>query len=445
VRRVKEVEVNVTSAWKRLGVLLLLGAALVWVLFHLWAQVRGTRMANVVGDAEHLKTALAYDPGQAEVHTRLGFYYLYDPFLFDPPQAVQHFEAAVEIQPFDWNAWSNLGRAYEQQGDVARAERAYLFGIELAPHYFYPRWAYGNFLLRRGEIDRAFRELRRASDIHPQAIGNICDLIWQTTGGNAEVLVQFGTSLRTGSAKGAVSQCLMARAEYQRAVNVWKTLTRDDPAKIDTGRSLVSWLTGAGQWPLAYLVWQEVVREEFKASGEVSPADLMFWNGDFDYDMAVGGFDWSINSSQEVEARLDTVERYRGNQSLLLEFKQHQRVNFSGVTHDLWVEPSTRYRLRFYYKTEKVPETNGLAVVLTDVESLTRFSFESKQLGNESQWTRKEITFETPAETRILRLQIVRRPVGQIYDYIKGRVWFDSFSLEPAPLEITDSPNRTEQ
>jgi tetratricopeptide (TPR) repeat protein len=382
-------------------------------------------MANMIGEAESLKTALACDPSQADVHTRLGFYYLYDPFLFDLPRAVHHFEAAVQLQPYDCNAWSNLGRAYEQQSDAARAERAYVIGSELAPHYFYPHWAYGNYFLRQGKIERAFGEFHRVAEIHPEAIGNICELIWQATEGNAEALARFGTSLRSGAIQGAICRCLMVRAAYPQAVDVWNTLVADDPAKSDLGRSLVSSLSKAGQGSLAQGVWRAMVS---KQSGK--PADLAFWNGDFEYDAEMGRFDWRMNSSPAVQVWLDTSERYRGNRSLLLDFKQYQEVHFGGVTHDLWVEPSTRYRLWFYYKTEKMPQINGLTVVLSEAEAPAQFNAQSEPLGNESQWTRKEILFETPPETRILRLRIVREPVGKLYDYIQGRVWFDSFGLE---------------
>jgi len=89
---------------------------------------------------------------------------------------------------------------------------------------------------------------------------------------------------------------------------------------------------------------------------------------------------------------------------------------------------------------------NGLAVVLSDAEAPARLSVESTPLGNKSQWTGQEIVFETPAETRVLRLQIVRRPVEMIYDYIKGKVWFDSLTLDemdrPTGQRVNGSPGQ---
>jgi hypothetical protein len=255
-------------------------------------------------------------------------------------------------------------------------------------------------------------------------------MIWETTGGNPAAVVEFSARLVSGEARGGVSQYLLTQGEYQQAVAVWESIADTDPAQFSAGRSLVSTLCVAGQWPLAHQVWQKVVRKQFAEKGDISSSDLSFWNGSFEHETPVGAFDWSITGNQDVNARRDDSEHHEGNQSLLLEFERHQKVNFAGVTHELWVKPSTRYRLQFYYRTEKVPEMNGLVVALTDAESPARFSMESKPLGNERQWTVQHVQFETPAETRVLRLQILRRPVEQLYDFIKGKVWFDSFNLE---------------
>jgi hypothetical protein len=430
---VKVVEVSLTSSWPRIGLILVLAAALVGALVHLTARIRATQMANVVGGVENLQAALAHDPSQAKVHTRLGLYYLYDPFLFNPAQAIHHFGAAVSLHPFAWDGWSNLASAYEQQADMTNAAQSHLTAITLAPNYFYPRWAYANFLLRQGKLDHALGEFRRVADVYPETVGNICELIWQATAGNSETLVRFGSSLRSNQAKAGLSQYLARRAEYRQAVDLWQKLPKNDPTRMETGRQLVSTLTQARQWSLARLIWLDVAGKTAEVNGNAGSADLAFWNGDFEFNPTPAAFDWSIASTPEVDAGFDPFQSFHGKRSLVLDFKRYDRVNFEGITHDLWVEPSTRHVLQFYYKTEQVPQDNGLAIVLTDALAPDRFRIESPPLESTEQWSRQKITFETPAETWVLRLHIVRRPVGQVYDYIAGKVWFDTFSLTPIP------------
>jgi hypothetical protein len=428
---IKEVEIHLTAGWQRLGVLVLVAGALVWVLVRLSAQARAAQLANLVGDVASLQAALAADPSQAEVHSRLGLYYLYDPVLFDPAGAVAQLEAAVRLQPFAASGWAHLARGYEQQGDLARAQQAYGISLELAPNHFEPHWLYANFLIRHDQRERALPELDRAAQIDPEAMGNICELIWQTMEHPAPVLVQFGQHQGSGYVRGRISQFLVNHGQYQSAVALWRTVAVQDPAQLPTGRALVSALIGAGQWAWADGIWREVVQREYQARGQpISPQAWAFWNGGFEQEDSAGGFDWQLSSSGSVAARLDTGERYEGSRSLELEFIEHQEVSFSGVTHDLPVEPSSRYRLRFYYKADGLPERNGVAVVLSEVGGAERWSRRWEAPGPVSQWSEQEMEFETPPATRLVRLQIQRQPTGRLYDYIEGKVWFDAFTLE---------------
>ncbi|MCS6806086.1 MAG: hypothetical protein RMM98_06905 [Acidobacteriota bacterium] len=433
--------IKLTPRWKRWCAVLLLSCALGYVLLHVSAEVRGARLTYVEGDPERLKAALAVYPVQADVHRRLGAVYLSDPWRFDPAQAVSHYEMAVRLEPFTWSAWLNLGYGYEQQGDAERAERAYLTGVELAPRYFYPRWLYGNFLLRHGAIERSFDQLQYAADIRPWAVGSICSMIWQITGGQPDAVVQFSSRLKSGQARASVCQYLLTQQAYQPAVAVWSAIEETDPARMTASRWLLSTLRGAGQWSLARQVWEEVVRKQVGGKADASSAEWALWDGGFEHETSLGAFEWSLTSTQDVSVVRDQSERFEGSRSLRLEFLRHQKVNFNGVSQDLWVKPSTQYRLQFYYRTEKLPEVNGLLIALSDAQEPTRFNMESAPLGNPQQWTNQHIQFTTPAGTQVLRLHILRRPVQQLYDFIRGKVWFDAFRLEEVKYENKDKGN----
>ncbi|HKZ02496.1 MAG TPA: tetratricopeptide repeat protein, partial [Pyrinomonadaceae bacterium] len=82
--------------------------------------------------------------------------------------AIQEYEVAVSLSPFDYRYWMALGRALEQAGEMERGERALRRAVELAPSYSYPRWYLGNLLLRNERYDEAFHELRQASEADPE-------------------------------------------------------------------------------------------------------------------------------------------------------------------------------------------------------------------------------------------------------------------------------------
>ncbi|MBI4470575.1 MAG: hypothetical protein HY650_14770, partial [Acidobacteria bacterium] len=185
-------EISFRSGWKRLGAFALLAALLFWAWSHVVAQIRGIRMANVVDDAGRWQAALLEEPNQADLHTQLGYYYLNDTMHPDPLRAIEHFESAVRAHPYDYRGWTELGYAYDQQGRVDSAGSAYMTSVALAPNYAYPRWWWGNFLIRQGRVEQAFQEFARVVEGQPESVDDICRLIWHISGQDGAKLAAFG-------------------------------------------------------------------------------------------------------------------------------------------------------------------------------------------------------------------------------------------------------------
>src|SRR5207245_7295966 len=69
----------------------------------------------------------------------------------------------------------------EWQGAVAALGES----VALAPAYAKPHWLLGNLLIRTGQVDEAFRELRFAADRDPSLLPNVIDLAWGISHGDA--------------------------------------------------------------------------------------------------------------------------------------------------------------------------------------------------------------------------------------------------------------------
>lgn len=419
---------DLSGFWKRTGLLLLLGSLLFIGYLHAYKRVRSQMLNLTVGDAESLRRSLAFTPWQAEVHSRLGMYHLYNPVLFDPEQAAQHFEAAVRLEPFSHRAWSDVARSYEQVNQPAQAAAAYQMAIRLAPHFFRPHWMYANFLLRQGRLEAARAAFRRVVEIAPRSGEAVCQTLWQATGGDVDAVARFGHELQIAAAQWGISQCLVQRGQYRPSLELWRAMPAADPLKLEAGSWLLASFRETKQWSYLNEVWREVIRLEHP---HTTAADELFWNGGFEQNPIRYGFDWVISGNEQVEARMDTTTAHEGRRSLLLDFKRHRDVFYDGVSHDLAVRPLTHYRLRFYYKTDGVPANHGVAVVLTDLEHPERFRVQSGSLNAAREWMQAEMELTTPAETRFIRLMLVRLVSEKVYDYIEGRVWFDSFTFVP--------------
>src|SRR5918999_574757 len=110
-------------------------------------------------------------------------------------QVVTEFEKAASLSPNDFRYWVPLGMALEQAGELDRAEKALRRATELAPSYAFPHWNLGNLLLRSGRYPEAFAELRRASEADPTLRAQLLNPAWQVYNEDLEALTSaVGTS-----------------------------------------------------------------------------------------------------------------------------------------------------------------------------------------------------------------------------------------------------------
>jgi tetratricopeptide (TPR) repeat protein len=414
-----------------------LGSLLAWGLTSVYQDFRGQALATLDRNADVLQEAARDRPDDPELQRQLGWLYLFDPVLLDAERAMRHIQRAVELSPFDWSLWIDVGRAYEQRGQQPQAGQAYQKAIALAPTYFRPRWVYANFLLRSDRAEPGTNEFAHLAEANPDAAAQIFDLVWQASGGNSQVLVAFGQRLSSDITRSKLVAFLAQRGKYEEALAAWKGMGPDPELKVASGLAIISKLMGAQQWEQAQHLWPQVVQVRY---GNLSSDEAIFWNRGFERDPLRTGFDWILESSPEVDVSIDTTVNQAGARSLLLRFRQHENVRFGGVSHYLLVNPSTPYRLQFQYKTEDMLARNGLAVEVTDAERPERLRVQSPSLRNPTEWTAEALTFQTSADTRVIRLRILRQPTNVLHDYIAGKVWFDEFALEPAKSTAISAP-----
>lgn len=421
----RRIVLKLDRSWQRAS-FFLIGSGLIVLA---WAAVvrefQGLAWAALYKDVEGLQMALRYVARDPQVQQELGTIYLLDPVAFDPAKALDHLKRAVALSPYDVRGWIGLGRAYEQQGDEAHAEAAYRRAIELAPHHVHPRWVYANFLLRSGRRQRALTELRALAGRAESLVGNICDLLWNATGGNAGALLTLASTL-TPHARVVVSQFLLAHDRDAEGIALWRSLPRNT-LKIESGNRIVAAFIRERQWTSAYQVWRELMSI---TAPDAPESEFAFWNGEFHRPVTDSGFDWQVRSTDDVTATLDATTGSGDDRSLRLDFRRHEGVRYNGTRHLARVTPSTPYVLRFVYKTEGMLRKNGLAVEVADADDPARWRVRTEPLEETDHWLEKRLSFVTPPETRAVVVTVMREPISRLYDYIAGRAWFDSFVLE---------------
>jgi len=446
---VRDVRFRVRPLWARLS--LGIGAVLGGLLL-LWgyprAQALLVRSLSLrAEDAEGVLASLPVSP--SSVRVGLGLRYLYDPLTFDPRRALMHLQRALRENPFDFRNWVHLGQGYEAAGDRVRAEAAYRQALASAPAYFLPRWLYANFLLKQGDSDRALDVFADAARANPEALANIAELLQ-----DAERWERLGRRISDAHVRARLCAVLLSRGALRSASALWRDLPWSEELKVELARRAISRGISTGEYALAHALWDDL-RQHIYGRGE--PSEEFVWNGGFelvplseaiahrplpafglDEESAVPerGFDWQIQSDEQVVAGIVRDVSYEGERALQLEFVRHEAVRFSGVSQFVLLRPATAYELRFAYRAD----VRGDPRVSVDVvearrgvpqEDAVLFRWMAPPGAGRTEWTLVRGTFEVSSEAPLVLLRLRREPAPSLADFVKGRVWFDAFSIRP--------------
>jgi tetratricopeptide (TPR) repeat protein len=115
-----------------------------------------------------LERAARIDPKNTAVHFHLGK--VYDSAKLTA-RAISEFERAIELWPQDPQAYDYLALNLERMGEVARAEAAYVHGLDVNKGQRFDRlldYNYGRLLLKLNRLDESKLHLDRAMELAPQ-------------------------------------------------------------------------------------------------------------------------------------------------------------------------------------------------------------------------------------------------------------------------------------
>ncbi len=107
-----------------------------------------------------------------------------------PLESIEALKNAIALRPDDYFLWMELGRARDGFGDRKDALAALKESVRLAPQYAQPRWQLGNFLLRQGNKQEAFFEMRRAVRRDTSLLPQMIELAWNANNGDAEAVIR---------------------------------------------------------------------------------------------------------------------------------------------------------------------------------------------------------------------------------------------------------------
>jgi hypothetical protein len=342
----------------------------------------------------------------------------------DPDITVEHLENALRLAPHDHRLRIELGRALEQVGQIARAEAELRRAADLAPTYAYPRWHLGNFYLRQERVDEAMAELKMAAADNQFYREQVFSLAWDYFDKDPARLEALAGDTAEGRSR--LAYFFAARGWAADALRNWNRLSEDAKSRRGAlARSIAHGLFSQRKFPEALEFSRQVGFDPESKPETVT--DGSFELGPDASDDARFGWN-SIRNDPRLEVAGDTRVRRDGQRSLRVTFKSYSRATLANVFQTVVVTPGSRYRLRFWIKTENL-KSAGLPQVevanLNDDQSLARSPVFP---AGTSDWQELSVEFIAPQNCTGISIRTVRAYCGDDCP-LSGTLWYEDFEL----------------
>ena len=374
-------------------------------------------------DLRNLSRALRLAPGNAEYRDRVGRYNTF--VVADPQAALENFEAAVRLSPYDANYWLDLALARQLAGNTQGHRDAIEAALRAEPTAPRVAWEAANSFLIDGDIPRALQEFRVVIENDPDRGTAALQYCWRTQP-DVDVLLRDAIPAHPMPLIGFLS-LLMSKQETDGAIKVWDRLL-DQREKFDSRYlfSYVQYLVGAHRPDAAMTAWERS-SSLLGLSSYLPSQDNLIINPDFSLDVLNGGFDWQYVNRIGVRPTLDLSDFHQGHRSLSITF-EGPGIQDAGIQQLIPVHGGSEFDFSAYYKSASFEGAGGPQLALRDAYSGTPL-FVSDPLTDADFWKLVRSRVTIPTTTTLLVLRVERFPAGSP---IRGKLWLDGFSLSPA-------------
>jgi tetratricopeptide (TPR) repeat protein len=416
---------------------LVFAAALVAV-FLSYFSIRNARADYLTGlqTLSALERATQLEPGDARNWYFLGRYWQFNLEDADAQKAVQAYKTAVSVDPRSTISWLGLGSAYESAGDNAHSREAFLQAKKVNPLSAEAAWQYGNFLLRLGELESAFAEMRRAVESDPKRGAEAFSRAFRAEPDVNRILSRAIPPNRDVYVDIIWDQ--ITEGHTDNALQVWDRLAAIHPSlPIQDAFTLVGALHAQKRIAEASRVWNQAV--VFAGLADLQgPRDSVLWDGGFESGVFGGGFSWNLpDTFGAVQVSIDSSEKHSGNRSLRMSFDGQSNVNFLSACHYVPVQPSTRYQFSAWIRTRSLTTDQGIRFQLRALNVQDTSAVSTPDIRGTQQWTQITLPWASGKDVQEMQVCLLRHASDQPDSKIQGTAWVDDVALVPESAERT--------
>ncbi len=381
------------------------------------------------GRLDRMERGAALVPANGDAWDQLGRFEQYDFANPNSFQAVADYRKAVEDDPLSAYYWMDLASAYEDTGDLARAENAYDRARSVYPSSALVAWNYGNFLLRQQDYPEAYAQIRLAIERDPSLLPMAISRAWRSSE-NLDQLV--GQVLPANP--DAYLQALDFLATIQQtdaALGLWQRLAAmGKPFPLQRSFSFIEELIRADRGDDARRVWLEALAAAGLPHEE--PADhSLIWDGGFGSDFANGGLGWRWDSPVGAEIAFDSAAPPSGARALRLDFNGGTNLSLQTPSQYVAVEPGRTFHFHALVRTDQISTDSGICFWIIDPNH-PGVSLQTDAYIGTHPWTPVDADVTTGADTHFLLVRVVRQPSQFFENKLSGTAWIANVSLVPS-------------
>jgi tetratricopeptide (TPR) repeat protein len=399
-------------------------------------SIRNARAVYLSG----LETPQAYEraaqlePGDARNWYLLARYWQYNLEDPDVPRAIRAYRSAVSVDPRSAETWLDLGTAYESEGNLAAARDAFLHAKKDYPLSAEVSWRFGNFLLRQGELQPAFAEIRHAVEADPKRGAEAFSRCLRVEPDVEKILNQVLPPIRDVYVDVIWDQTTDGHTD--NALKVWNRLVSIHPRlPLQDVFSLFGSLWANKQFAEASHVWDQAVVLAGMSDLQ-GPPDSIVWDGGFESGVTSGGFSWLLpESPRDLQISFDGQEKHSGNRSLRLVFDGKSNLTLNNICHYVPVTPSAAYRFSAWIQTRALTTDEGLRFQLHSLGTQDNPAVVTPDIRGSQPWTRIEVPWSSGKDVYAMQVCLVRFQSSQSDNKIQGTAWVDDVALVPESAE----------
>jgi tetratricopeptide (TPR) repeat protein len=370
------------------------------------------------------ETAVRLEPNDPHMWYFLGRYWQFDPVEADTSRAIRAYRTSLGLNPLSADTWLDLASAYETEGEIDAARKAFLEAKHVYPVSSEVLWSYGNFLLRQNELDSAFAEFHGAIEENSELAGEAVRICRHVEPDFNQIL--YRVLPPKAEAYLGVLWELTEEADTTDALKVWSKLFVLHP-KLHS-REVIQFVDGllhSQQTSDAARVWRQAVTLMDLPKMD-DPAGSLIWDGGFETDVSGGALAWRFEPRQSHVISYDHNIVHSGLRALRLDLDQKTISGFVDVCQLVVVEPKTAYEFSAWLRTKDMAKEGGIFFRLATPGLQASPVFETSKLLGTNEWTKVSMPWTSPDESRLAQVCLARL---RAYDQHHGTTWVDDVSL----------------